>query len=72
VESEDMLISNMIYTNGIDLTARKQVLLDNGDGVLILPGGVGTLDELWDSVCGKSLKMKGWLVYSKFLLSYYN
>ena len=23
------------------------------------PGGVGTFDEIWDSVCGKSLGMKG-------------
>ena len=59
VESEDLQVTNMIYTNGNDLTDRKQILLDNGEGVLVLPGGVGTLDELWDSVCGKSLNMKG-------------
>ena len=59
VESEDMQVTKMIYTSGTDLTDRKQILLDNGDGVLVLPGGVGTLDELWDSVCGKSLHMKG-------------
>ena len=59
IESEDLQVTKMIYTSGNDLTDRKQILLDNGDGVLVLPGGVGTLDELWDSVCGKSLQMKG-------------
>jgi predicted Rossmann-fold nucleotide-binding protein len=56
---EDVLITHMIYTGGSDLTARKQGLLDNGDGILVLPGGVGKFDELWDAVCGKSLDMKG-------------
>lgn len=57
--SEDRLIKNMIITTGDDLTSRKQFLLDHGDCVLVMPGGVGTFDELWDAVCGKSLGMKG-------------
>ena len=56
---EDALISHMVTTQGTDLTLRKQLLLDHGKGILVLPGGVGTLDELWDAVCGKSLGMKG-------------
>jgi predicted Rossmann-fold nucleotide-binding protein len=34
------------------------LLLENGDCVIVLPGGVGTFDEFWDTVCGKSLGMK--------------
>ena len=44
---------------GDDLGERKQLLLDNSDCLIVLPGGVGTFDEFWDSVCGKSLNMKG-------------
>lgn len=52
-------ISDMIKVNGADLWERKQLLLDHGDCVIVLPGGVGTFDELWESVSGKSLGMKG-------------
>lgn len=52
-------IQDLIMCKGDDLSARKQALLDHGDCVIVLPGGVGTFDELWDAVCGKSLGMKG-------------
>ncbi len=52
-------INDMVTVNGSDLWERKQLLLDNGDCVLVMPGGVGTFDELWESVSGKSLGMKG-------------
>ena len=47
------------FYEGDDLGERKQLLLDNADCLIVLPGGVGTFDEFWDSVCGKSLSMKG-------------
>lgn len=56
---EDKLISNMIVSKGEDLGERKQLLLDNCDCILVLPGGTGTFDEFWESVCAKSLNMKG-------------
>eukprot|EP01039_Chlorochromonas_danica_P005854 gene5852-6447_t len=52
-------ISDLVMTRGSDLSERKQALLDNADCVIVLPGGVGTFDEFWDAVCGKSLGMKG-------------
>lgn len=58
-KSEDELIDNMIRVGGNDLNARKQGLLDNSDCILVMPGGVGTFDELWDCVGAKSLGMKG-------------
>src|SRR5688500_2756186 len=51
-------IVDMIKVNGADLWERKQLLLDHGDCVIVLPGGVGTFDELWECVSGKSLGMK--------------
>jgi predicted Rossmann-fold nucleotide-binding protein len=52
-------IKDLIMSKGEDLSERKQALLDNGDCVIVMPGGVGTFDEFWDCVCGKSLGMKG-------------
>lgn len=46
-------------SKGADLSERKQALLDNADCIIVLPGGVGTFDEFWDAICGKSLGMKG-------------
>ena len=56
---EDKLITDMIVCHGSDLTERKQLLLDNGDAIIVLPGGVGTFDEFWETVSAKSLGMKG-------------
>lgn len=52
-------IKDLIMVKGQDLSERKQALLDHSDCILVLPGGVGTFDEFWDCVCGKSLGMKG-------------
>ena len=52
-------IKDLIMCKGSDLSERKQALLDHSDCVIVLPGGVGTFDEFWDCVCGKSLGMKG-------------
>lgn len=52
-------IKDLVMSKGADLSERKQALLDHADCILVLPGGVGTFDEFWDCVCGKSLGMKG-------------
>lgn len=52
-------IKELIVSKGVDLTERKQLLMDNADCLLVLPGGVGTFDEFWESVSGKALGMKG-------------
>lgn len=52
-------IKDLVMCKGGDLSERKQALLDNADCVVVMPGGVGTFDEFWDCVCGKSLGMKG-------------
>ena len=59
VETEDGLIQEMLISNGDTLSERKQLLVNNSDCVIVLPGGVGTLDELWESTCNKSLHLGG-------------
>jgi predicted Rossmann-fold nucleotide-binding protein len=56
---EDTAIANMITVTGDDLEERKRQLIQQGDCIMALPGGVGTFDELWDCVVCKSLKLKG-------------
>ena len=56
---EDKQIPNMIVARGPDLNERKQMLMDNSDYFVVMPGGTGTFDELWDMVSHRSLGMKG-------------
>ena len=56
---EDEFIKKMIVCKGNDLNERKQLLFDYGDCIIVAPGGVGTFDEMWDCICGRSLQMKG-------------
>ncbi|MGX8694870.1 MAG: TIGR00730 family Rossman fold protein [Prevotella sp.] len=39
----------------VDLTDRKQLMMDQSDAFIILPGGIGTLDELFSVVAMKTL-----------------
>ena len=41
----------IIYTK--DVTERKEKFKKLADAFIILPGGVGTLDELFDAICSK-------------------
>lgn len=59
VEQEDQALSQLLVCQGNDLNERKQLLFDYSDCIIVAPGGVGTFDEMWDAICGKSLKMKG-------------
>lgn len=57
--SEHPYIKDLLVVGGIDLYQRKLELFNNSDCVLVLPGGVGTFDELWDGISSRSLAMKG-------------
>ena len=46
-------LSELIETK--DLMERKQLMMENSDAFLILPGGVGTLDEFFEVLTWKSL-----------------
>ena len=37
------------------MSERKQALIDRGDAIVVLPGGIGTLDELFDALTTKML-----------------
>jgi uncharacterized protein (TIGR00730 family) len=56
--SEHPFIKDIVVVGGIDLYQRKLELFNNSDCVLVLPGGVGTFDELWDGISSRSLGMK--------------
>lgn len=57
--SEHPTIKDLVIVGGIDLYERKLQLFDYSDCILVLPGGVGTFDELWDGISSRSLGMKG-------------
>lgn len=56
---EDKAITKMVICKGNDLNERKQLLFDHADCIIVAPGGCGTLDEMWDAISCRSLKMKG-------------
>ena len=55
----DHEISELVVTRGNDLNERKQLLFDNADCFVVMPGGFGTFDELCDYLCARTLNMKG-------------
>ena len=58
VDGQEARHIEMIVSRGPDLTELKQLLIDNGDCLITLPGGVGTFDEFWEAVSAKSLGFK--------------
>jgi len=54
----DAKLDTVLVAKGDDLTERKKLLIDNSDCIIVLPGGVGTFDEMWDSISHRSLGMK--------------
>jgi uncharacterized protein (TIGR00730 family) len=59
VEEEDKRVHTMLVCKGDTLSERKKMLVDNCDCIIVLPGGVGTLDELWEATCNRSLRLGG-------------
>jgi uncharacterized protein (TIGR00730 family) len=45
----------MLVAKGKDLQERKRLLVENADAVIVLPGGPGTWDELWEMVCARGI-----------------
>lgn len=42
--------NNSIEKGGPDLQERKKFLVSNTDALIVMPGGPGTWDELWEMV----------------------
>jgi len=51
-EEEASGLDKLIVVDGTDLSERKRLLLEAADALICLPGGVGTLDELFQAVAG--------------------
>jgi len=48
----------MIVAGGDDLGERKRLLVKNCDALIVMPGGVGTIDEMWDAASNLQLGFK--------------
>jgi len=48
-------IRELLVAGGKDLQERKRLLVENADGLIVLPGGPGTFDELWEMACARNI-----------------
>ncbi|CAM9441848.1 unnamed protein product, partial [Ectocarpus fasciculatus] len=51
------LFTKLIVSTGPTLQDRKKSLYEHSDCIIVLPGGVGTFDELFETICLRSLRM---------------
>lgn len=47
--------AHLIVVGGDDLQERKKTLVQDADALIVLPGGPGTFDELWEMACAKQI-----------------
>ena len=47
--------NEILIARGTDLQERKRLLVENADAVVVLPGGPGTWDELWEMACARHI-----------------
>ena len=45
----------IMIARGNDLQERKKLLVDGAQGLIVLPGGPGTWDELWEMACARHI-----------------
>jgi len=50
-------IREIFVAGGNDLQERKKFLVNNTDAIIVLPGGPGTWDELWEMACARHLNL---------------
>ncbi len=48
-------IREMLIADGPDLQERKRLLVEGAHALVVLPGGPGTWDELWEMACARKL-----------------
>lgn len=60
-DSDDLQlpITSLMIVGGGDLQYRKKKLVESADALIVLPGGPGTFDELWEMVCSKYVGFAG-------------
>jgi len=49
----------ILVAGGPDLQERKKFLVADADALIVLPGGPGTWDELWEMACARHLNLHG-------------
>jgi len=50
-------LDDMTVVGGSDLSERKRLLFEGCDCLIVLPGGVGTVDEMFDALAGRHTKL---------------
>lgn len=55
LENSDDSRVQLLLASGDDLQERKKMLVRGADALVVLPGGPGTFDELWEMACGKGV-----------------
>uniref|UniRef100_A0A7S1FYM5 Cytokinin riboside 5'-monophosphate phosphoribohydrolase n=2 Tax=Corethron hystrix TaxID=216773 RepID=A0A7S1FYM5_9STRA len=45
----------LVVAGGNDLQERKKKLVGGADAIVVMPGGPGTWDELWEMACSKNI-----------------
>eukprot|EP00580_Thalassiosira_gravida_P010455 CAMPEP_0201629722 /NCGR_PEP_ID=MMETSP0493-20130528/4295_1 /ASSEMBLY_ACC=CAM_ASM_000838 /TAXON_ID=420259 /ORGANISM="Thalassiosira gravida, Strain GMp14c1" /LENGTH=269 /DNA_ID=CAMNT_0048100763 /DNA_START=111 /DNA_END=917 /DNA_ORIENTATION=- len=46
---------SLVVAKGNDLQERKRLLVEGADAIVVLPGGPGTWDELWEMACARHI-----------------
>ncbi|KAL3926381.1 MAG: hypothetical protein SGARI_005629, partial [Bacillariaceae sp.] len=55
--STEKPVREILVAGGSDLQERKKLLVQKCDGLVVLPGGPGTWDELWEMACARHLNL---------------
>jgi uncharacterized protein (TIGR00730 family) len=54
-QPQKKFIRELLVATGDDLQERKRLLVEKADALVVLPGGPGTWDELWEMACAKGI-----------------
>jgi len=61
----------MLVAGGKDLQERKRLLVDKADALIVLPGGPGTWDELWEMACARGIGLSNLPIVCVSVEGYY-
>lgn len=62
----------ILTAKGNDLQERKKLLVEGADGLVVLPGGPGTWDELWEMACARHIGFHALPIVCVNVDGYYN
>jgi len=64
--------SELIVVGGDSLQQRKKKLVENIDALIVMPGGPGTFDELWEMACAKQIGLIDYPIVCVNIDGYYD